>query len=198
MGSLSDAVLGVISIGLGLLIALWGYRIFKAYLWISAFFIGAISTAIALTDAADFSIVNVLVSSLVAGVISAVLILLFYYIGLILIGVIAGIVIVSVPIDYFSPDENITAALLVIGVIFGAISIVRFERPILIILTSLSGAGSVISGIIYIFALDRDVIEQFIEAADGTPLEALVLVLLGLAVAAVGARNQFLFEDDDY
>lgn len=198
MGNPAAILGGFISIIIGLLITFFGYRIFKAYLWVSAFVIGAIATAITMTSNADFSVIAVIVGSLLGGLICAVLIVLFYYIALALIGFALGLLLASILLSPFNADSNIAIGIMIAFGVVGLALIIRYERPAIIVATSYGGAGQVVAGIILIFGLDEETIQQFIKTADGSHLEALLLIGLWIVLFGLGVRFQLEEDDDRY
>lgn len=164
------AALTVVSGIIGAVMLLFGYRVWKVYLFIVGSFVGWL-IAWCFTD-----LMNALLIGLCAGLLSIVL----WYVALFLISGILGMALV-----YLSGARQMEVQVTV-GVLLGILALV-FRRLIIILLTSFSGACSVIGMVDFFFPVDDQV---YLLLSVGLAVIGIVLQYTVLAAKPVGVQDE--------
>ena len=142
----SQRSFAIFSIIIGVIVCFWGYRIFKVVLGIAGFIAGA---ALFYHFGAHYTanMIVLVILAIFGGLIGASLSVAFYYIGLFLLGALAGwqlgfLISTAINIEFVIIIPIIAAAIAGILACF-------VQRPIIIISTALIGAWSVVTGGFY-------------------------------------------------
>ncbi|KAJ3189968.1 hypothetical protein HDU85_000258 [Gaertneriomyces sp. JEL0708] len=166
------AVLGAITIVVGVFLLLFGSRFFKATLFVCGFFVTALVGYILLTNLEpDGGFSNretvLLLGSLACGVVGGLLALCLWRIGLILVGCaggfLLGMFILSWKTDGVISSGQGKVIFLAVLTAVGGLAIIFMEKWLLAVATSIAGAYSLIFGI-DCFALTgfRESVENFL------------------------------------
>ena len=140
-------LIALASIGLGVVYCFFGYRIFKIVLGILGFISGAsVAVRIALEVFGREPAIAIL-AGLVGGIIGAVLLVAFYFIGIFLLGAWLGSLL-GVLLTGGGGSTVETVIILVLAVIGGIVA-VMLQKLMIILSTSLSGAWGIVSGVFH-------------------------------------------------
>lgn len=138
-------LVALVSIGLGVVYCFFGYRIFKVILAILGFISGAyMAAAIAFNLLGREQAVLVILAGLVGGVIGAVLVVAFYFIGIFLLGAWLGSLL-GILLAGGGESTVATVIILVLAVIGGVVALM-LQKLMIIVSTSLSGSWAIVSG----------------------------------------------------
>jgi hypothetical protein len=187
----SQRSFAIFSIIVGVIVCFWGYRIFKVVLGIAGFIAGA---ALFYHFGAHYTanMIVLVILAIFGGMIGASLSVAFYYIGLFLLGALAGWQIGFL----ISAAINIEFIILVpiIAAMIAGIIACFIQRPIIIISTALIGAWSVVTGGFYFFGtgiiptdLFRDPFMLIESLRETNP----VVILAWIALSIAGMIFQF-------
>jgi len=187
-GTLLSAIIALV---LGAVLCFLGYRIFKSFVMVYGFIIGAgLGAALARQIAPDSTLIMVL-AALIAGLIGAVLLRFLYWLAIFIIGAAAGAVLAQVIGSMFGQT---TPLLLVIvaAVIVGVLAVV-FQRLAIILITAFSGAWAAVSGVVspltgQAISLTGAFTLPDVELASGTQV---IVLVAWLVLGIVGAVYQF-------
>ena len=180
-----EALNGIIagSMVIGVIECFFGYRIFKFVLGLTGFILGGIAAAsIASTQSHD-TIVMVF-AALGGGVAGAVLLVVFYFIGVCLVGAFLGATAGAVLLAASSiPPEPVM--LLVMSVIGGVLALI-FQKFMIILSTAFGGAWSVVIGTACFTTnvIDPTSLEHFFRSR-GSQFNAILLCWLVLGLVGV-------------
>lgn len=145
-------IVGALLIAPGLVFLFFGYRLFKVVCFIAGFYFGCILAYIILSAAEPSSLYNnrdlvYLLGSLAVGLAVGFLFLCIWRLGLSAIGALFGYSLAIFILSWAKNGaiESSTGRSIFIGVLtlVGAIVIIFFEKPLLIVSTSFSGAFSI-------------------------------------------------------
>lgn len=189
---LPQDILSVI-IGLGVLIGaiqcFFGYRIFKVILGLTGFLIGGavgglFGYGIALMEVGSTQFFSTYVFALLGGLLGALALVMYYFVGVFLIGAILGGVLGTV---FFAVAESNPepAILLILAAIAGVIALI-LQKFMIIVSTGFGGAWSVVAGIAYFTtgAIDPTNMERMFRSG-GSQLYAFLLCWLALGIVGV-------------
>jgi hypothetical protein len=183
----SQRSFAIFSIIVGIIVCFWGYRIFKVVLGIAGFIAGAV---LFYHFGAQYS-ANMIVLAILAifgGMIGAALAVAFYYIGLFLLGALAGwqlgfLLATAVNIEFI-------IIIPIIAAVIAGILACFVQKPIIIISTALIGAWSVVTGGFYFFGsgiiptdLFRDPFMLIDSLRETNPV--VILAWIGLSIAGM-------------
>ena len=139
----SQWVFSIFSIIAGVIVCFWGYRIFKVVLGIAGFIAGAV---LFYYFGAHYTanMIVLMILAIFGGLIGASFSVAFYYIGLFLLGALAGwqlgfLIATAINIEFVIIIPIITAMIAGILACF-------LQKPVIIISTALIGAWSVVTG----------------------------------------------------
>jgi hypothetical protein len=150
----------LVSIGLGVVYCFFGYRMFKVILGILGFVSGAyLVAAIAFNLLGREQAVLVISAGLVGGIIGAVLVVAFYFIGIFLLGAWLGSLL-GILLTGGGESTVATVILLVLAVIGGIVAL-TLQKLMIVISTALSGAWAIVSGVIHFLGDARGPIRPF-------------------------------------
>ena len=141
-----DSALAILGIVVGLLACFFGYRLFKVTLALVGFLLGAaLVGSIAAFIIGDMGTV-VLVVAVIAGVISAITLLWAYFVGMFVVGALAGGLIGSA-VSVYVPGEWIGIAVIVGLALIGGVLALKIQRVVLSLSTATIGAAGVVVGV---------------------------------------------------
>lgn len=170
---LSYSVRALLAVGsgvLGAVMLLFGYRLFKLYLFLAGLFFGTLIASFFTNP----------MMALLIGLIVGLLNLVLWYVGLFLLGVALGMAVTYLLGIHLLPVQ------LAVGAVIGVLALI-FRRLIITILTSFSGAGSVI-GMFAFFIPIPDVVNWALTV--GLAVVGIVLQYTALAARPVPAVSQ--------
>ena len=187
----SQRSFAIFSIIAGVIVCFRGYRIFKVMLGIAGFIAGA---ALFYHFGAHYT-VNMIVLVILAifgGLIGASLSVAFYYIGLFLLGALAGwqlgfLISTAINIEFIIIIPIIAAV--IIGIIACFV-----QRPIIIVSTALIGAWSVVTGGFYFFGtgiIPTDLFRDPFMLVESLRETNPVVILAWIALSLAGMIFQF-------
>ena len=126
-GNLNPAVAGSISVVIGLLALLFGYRLFRAYLFVVGFAVGTIAA----------SAVTELPMALLCGLLAGLACIVLWYVGLFLLGAACGVLLTLALGITFTP------LVVAVAILFGILAVV-IRKLMIIVSTSWTGAGMIL------------------------------------------------------
>ncbi|OQS03668.1 hypothetical protein THRCLA_04010 [Thraustotheca clavata] len=156
--SLGPSVLAGFGIGLGLVVNLWGYKLFRPVLFLSGFAVGSVLAyllAEVIFKNQSYATTACWISFLAGGIIAGATVLCIWKWGIFMVGCAAGILLAflaNTSFGYKLWPSNPTGMLYVLIITFallGGLLARCLERPFLIIATSFLGAACCIWGIGY-------------------------------------------------
>ena len=144
----SQVAIAVISIIAGLIVCFQGYRVFKAVLGIAGFIAGA---ALVFNFSAMYTgnMIVLVIAAIFGGMIGASLALAFYFVGLFLIGALAGWQL-GLLLSTALPVGTVLLLPAVAAVVLGIVACF-LQRPVITVATAMIGAWSVVTGLFYFF-----------------------------------------------
>ena len=152
-------LIALASIGLGVVYCFFGYRIFRIVLGILGFISGASVAAKIALDVFGREPAIAILAGMVVGIIGAILVGVFYFIGIFLLGAWLGSLL-GVLLTGGGGSTVETVIILVLAVIGGIVA-VMLQKLMIILSTSLSGAWGIVSGIFYFLGGSRGPIRLF-------------------------------------
>lgn len=181
----------------GLMICLFGYRIFRFLLAVMGFLVGASLSAavvlvftqesvLSLTKGSDFLVI--LIAGLVGGFILAIMLLFLYSAGVFLLGALFGIAIFSAITAL--TDIHSELFLYVISALVGGILTLFIQKFMIILITSLTGACMAVIGALYLINSNFDLLDPDFIYKMGD-IETYRIVLSWFAVFILGVIAQF-------
>lgn len=153
-------LVALLSIGLGVVYCFFGYRIFKVILGILGFVSGAyMAAAIAFSLLGREQAVLVILAGLAGGVIGAVLVVTFYFIGIFLLGAwlggLLGILLTG------GGESTVATVIILVLALIGGIVALMLQKLMIVISTALSGAWAIVSGVFRFLGNGRGAIRPF-------------------------------------
>jgi hypothetical protein len=197
IASISGIIAGLVLFLLGILNCFFGYKFFKVLLGVAGFIIGGYicgRIAYAINPTESFAIAV----GVIGGIIIAVTAFIFYYAGIFLAGALLGLTVaVSLKLDF----DNITnLALILVLVISGGILAVIFQKFMIIISTSFSGAFFVINSIFYTYNFftgkHYDLEKHFAYIKTNNNLY-LVIILISVILGIAGIIFQYRTDEEE-
>ncbi len=189
----SQKTFAIFSIIAGVIVCFWGYRIFKVVLGIAGFIAGAV---LFYHFGAHYTanMVVLVILAIFGGLIGASLSVAFYYIGLFLLGALAGwqigfLISTAINIEFVIIIPIIAAALAGILACF-------VHKPVIIISTALIGAWSVVTGSFYFFGtgiIPTDLFRDPFMLVESLRETNPVVILAWIALRIAGMIFQFSF-----
>jgi len=174
-------------IAIGTLYCFLGYRAFKFVIGLTGFmFAGAVAGACAgwMTGG---NLLAALITAVVAGVIGAGAVFFFYRVGVFLLGLLGAAVIARAALG--GQSDLAASAIVLAAAVFGGLTALFLERPLITVATAAIGAWIVINGIAF-FVLGNGAIEAFESALSKDNTQSM-LILYGLVLTVAGALTQF-------
>jgi hypothetical protein len=174
---LGGSIVAMGAIAIGIITVFLGYRLFRATLFAVGFAFGGTGIAMVAERVfadEEWAVTASWVAFVLGGVLSGLLVLCLTSLGIFAVGTVAGVMLGMVLSDAFGymiypSNPNVVLALLsvVLG-LFGGVLALKLERPVLIVATSLFGAGVLVWGIGY-FAGDFPTFSDLKEIATQDP-----------------------------
>jgi hypothetical protein len=165
---------------LGIIVCFVGYRIFRFLLVVQGLLAGGLLGA-ALGSAVSDAQVAVLVGAVTGGLVGAVLFVMFYFVGIFILGATMG--------GLLAGTATGAPALLIIAAVAGGILALFLQKAVIILGTAVTGADAAVFGIAYFVTGD---LPALVRAQTVQPTDTHMSMMLGgLALAAVGALVQF-------
>jgi len=181
----SQRAFAIVSIIVGVIICFWGYRLFKAVLGIAGFIAGAVLFYYFGAQYTANTVVLVILA-IFGGLIGASLSMAFYYVGLFLLGALAGWQIgflIATAVHF-----ELVIVIPIITAILAGVLACLFQKPVIIMATALIGAWSVVTGGFYFLGsgiiptdLFRDPFMLIDNLRDTNPVVVLAWIILSLA-----------------
>jgi len=181
----SQQAFAIFSIIAGAIICFWGYSLFKVVLGIAGFIAGA---ALFYHFGAQYTanMVVLVILAIFGGMIGASLSMAFYYVGLFLLGALAGWqlgFLISTAVNIELVIIIPIAAAVIVGILA-----CFFQKPVIIVATALIGAWSVVTGGFYFFGtgiiptdLFRDPFMLIDSLRETNPVVILAWIVLSIA-----------------
>jgi hypothetical protein len=137
-----------IAILIGALECFFGYRVFKTVLGLIGFLAGAILGAVIGYSLSGNRIVSIL-AGILGGFIGAGLLVTLYFVGVFVIGALLGGILAEMLFTLFS-RSSVPVVIVVLAVIGGVLAVI-FQKFMIIVSTSFSGAYLAVNGLAYLF-----------------------------------------------
>lgn len=143
----ASAVVGVASVVLGLVVALFGYDLLRAALALAGFLLGAIAagTVAALAGAGDPAVLGFAVGG---GMLGALIFGGLYLAGVFALGAMGGALVAGAAASSLSGLAH-GAAVVATGLVGGLLA-VRLRRPVLAVCSALVGAAAMVAGALHL------------------------------------------------
>eukprot|EP01104_Vermistella_antarctica_P006403 TRINITY_DN17105_c0_g1_i1.p1 TRINITY_DN17105_c0_g1~~TRINITY_DN17105_c0_g1_i1.p1 ORF type:complete len:277 (-),score=64.85 TRINITY_DN17105_c0_g1_i1:165-995(-) len=154
---IGEYVLASCAIIIGIFFCFFGYRLFRPHLFVIGFIVGGVVTYIVLNEQTDLDTVMVVLIALLVAVVSGLLCIIVFQIGVIVAGAYLGLLLAAVILSQIEvwADEDITQWIVIVTLIgagaIGAFLALLFTKPLVIIATSLAGSYACVSGAAYFF-----------------------------------------------
>jgi hypothetical protein len=191
-----DFLLGVFALGIGAVLLFGGYRLALILLPIWGFFAGFYLGAGAMQALFGEGFLSTVVSWVVGFVIAlifAVLAYLFWYVAVVLLGASVGASLGSGLMSLFGVDPGFLMGLVAVLFAIGAALLTMLlgvPKYLLIVLTALMGAGTVIAGVLLVFdQINRGELQT--GAVVASIENSVWWSLVYIALAAIGMLAQF-------
>jgi hypothetical protein len=184
-GKLDAVPLHVLLLVLGLANCFLGYRLFRLWLGVWGFVVGALF-ALNLVRGMGLSPALQAVSALGGGIVGALLMSLLYTVGVFLFGAGCGLLLASVIGQYVKgiPDVPLAIALSAVG----GVAALVLQKPIIMALTALGGAGIALAAAGAL--VGGCPIEAFPGGCGRTPLWSIAVYCAWLLLAFLGLKSQ--------
>jgi hypothetical protein len=187
----SQWAFAIFSIIAGVIICFWGYSIFKVVLGVAGFIAGAVLFYYFGANYTSNMIVLVILA-IFGGMIGASLSVAFYYIGLFLLGALAGwqlgfLIAMAINIEF------VIIIPIIVAMIAGILACF-FQKPIIIISTALIGGWSVVTGGFYFFGtgiIPTDLFRDPFMLVESLRETNPVVILAWIALSIAGMIFQF-------
>ncbi|RLN52745.1 hypothetical protein BBJ28_00009627 [Nothophytophthora sp. Chile5] len=176
---LGGSLLAMTAIAVGVVTVVMGYRIFRATLFIIGFAVGGVGFAMVAESVfakEEWAVTASWVAFVVGGIIGGFFVVCLAQIGVFVVGTTAGVILAMILNNSFGymmhpSDPEVMLALLcvILGLLCGVLAL-KLEKPVLIVATSLFGAGTLVWGVGYFagdFPSSNDLQEYATQAANG-------------------------------
>ena len=196
LSSLPWWVPGLLVLGLGLLVCLWGYRLLKTVLFLLGFYLGVYVTLLYGPTLFPGQPVFVWgIAALVLGLVAGFLIYVFFRVGVFVLGACLGVVLTL----YFAAhlQEMAKWALLILAGLTGGILGLWLEKWTMKAATSFLGAWHAVQSVLFLFKLSPFLLpwEQMLGESGGTGLKDLAdrpwyfwASVIGLSILGMGKQ----------
>ncbi len=144
IGTGGATLVALVAIAFGLLNCFFGYRIFKFMLGLYGFLLGAIAGFVIVGAVTEGQVLWLALGALIGGVVGAGLMVLLYFVGVFVVGAVAGAVLVSAigtAFDMTMPP----VVVIIVAVIVGIVALI-LQRAVIILSTAFSGSWAVVTG----------------------------------------------------
>jgi hypothetical protein len=177
-----------VGIAVGTLYCFLGYRAFKFIIALTGFSIGGLFAGGCAGWAASGQLTPIAILGLIGGVLGAVVVFMFYRIGVFILGLAGGAIIARAALGGAS---DIASSSITLGAaVFGALSGLFLERPLMTIATSAIGAWLTVHGIAF-FTIGAGSVNEFSKAL-ASPDTTLLLTISWAGLTCLGAFAQFV------
>jgi hypothetical protein len=180
-------LIALISIAFGLLNCFFGYRIFRIMLGVYGFVLGAVAGLSLVSSVAPSETLWLLLGALIGGVLGATVMVVFYFIGVFLMGALAGALVADTIGQAFGVDLH--WLVLIIAAVTVGVMALFFQRYAIILATALSGAWTAVASTFSLISGQelrlRQVFAQAAAQRAGLALWIVLVTWLVLAVAGV-------------
>jgi len=177
-----------IAIAVGTLYCFLGYRALKLVLVLTGFMMGGALAGACAGWATAGHLLTAAISAFIGGIIGGVAVLFFYRVGVFLLGLLGGAVIARTALggasDVAASSNTLGAA------VFGGLTGLFLERPLMTIATSAIGSWLVVHGIAF-FVSGGGTAKAFETALAQKSTQSMMLVCWAV-LAIVGALTQFV------
>ncbi|GAB9477695.1 hypothetical protein Gpo141_00014822, partial [Globisporangium polare] len=152
------SILAVVAMAAGAVVLVAGYKLFRPALFVVGFAIGGVLIAIAaekIFENKSWVVTASWIAFIIGGIIVGALVITFYKVSIFVAGAAAGVMLAMIINTSFgykiwpSHPNTILIILAVILAIVGGVLALKLEKPLLIVATSLLGAGMVVWGVGY-------------------------------------------------
>lgn len=192
-------LIALVSIAFGLLNCFFGYRIFRFVLGVYGFFLGALGGFALVVTVAPGQTLWLLLGAVVGGLLGAVLMAIFYFVGVFFIGALVGALLTDVVALSFGVDPPLLV-LIVVALVAG-IAALLFQRFGVVLATALGGAWIAVGGVFSLASGQglnpRQVFAQVSEHRAGLALWLVLALWLALAVAGTVVQLRTTTEKED-
>jgi len=180
-----------LSILMGLLACFWGQRLFKVVLAAAGFFAGGILGGTAISFVTEEQLF-VLIGAAAFGVVGAVSLVIFYYVGVFMSGALVCAGVAGAALFQFvdNPERPVVMIVGIVSGLLGGVLAMRLQKLMVILGTATGGAASVVVGVTYFMdgSIDFATAEGFIRSVVGNREITMIVVcwvflsLLGMVV----------------
>jgi len=172
---------------LGVAACFFGWRVFKVILGVSGFLIGALLVGMFVFSLSD-SYIAALIAALFAGVISAVMLVMVYFLGVFFSGAAMGVLIGY--LGFSVVGEAYWISVLVLLGFIGGIAALIYQRLMIVISTAVIGATGMVLGVLWYstagwVAFDALRLDALVEQY------ATVSIIAGVVLSAAGIFVQY-------
>jgi hypothetical protein len=169
---MSNALIGILSIAFGVVSVLVGYRMFRAFLALWGFFIGAL---IGLSILGSSEVVARILALVIGGVVGAILISVLYYIGVVVLGMATGAGLTLAIFSSLGVELNaLTVAIVILMAFVAGYIALKLNKLYIILLTSASGATAILYGGLLLFSPEQAAQGRF----ELTPVQGLIWLVI--------------------
>lgn len=193
---ITQIAVALISVIIGVANCFAGYRLFRILLSLWGFIAGAVVGA---SIVAQADTVVILLVALFAGLIGVGLVNLLYVVGVFLMGALLGLSLVGGIFTVAGGEPTVYVLLGLIAAVIGGLLAVWLQRPLIILATAVTGAFSVVIGVLLLLTPTADLTTvdsaQLVEQLDQTTRFVIfagwgLLAILGLMVQFRNAPRQ--------
>ncbi|RLN36624.1 hypothetical protein BBJ28_00016276 [Nothophytophthora sp. Chile5] len=176
---LGGSLLAMTAIAVGVVTVVMGYRIFRATLFIIGFAVGGVGFAMVAESVfakEEWAVTASWVAFVVGGIIGGFFVVCLARIGVFVVGATAGVILAMILNNSFGymmypshPKVMLALLCVILGLLCGVLAL-KLEKPVLIVATSLFGAGTLVWGVGYFagdFPSSNDLQEYATQAANG-------------------------------
>lgn len=152
------SILAAVAIAAGAIILVMGYKLFRPTLFVIGFAIGGVLVAIAaekIFEHKSWVVTASWIAFIIGGIIVGALVIAFYKVSIFVAGAAAGVMLAMIINTSFgykiwpSHPNTILIIFAVVLAIVGGVLALKLEKPLLIVATSLIGAGMIVWGVGY-------------------------------------------------
>ncbi len=179
-------VVAGVGIFVGVIECFFGFRIFKVIMGITGFLVGAIAAGGISQIIAQDELITI-VAGLVGGLLGAVAAVTLYFVGVFLIGATLG-GILSLALSAGMGNSPEVPVIVALAILCGVLAVI-FQKALIIIATSLSGAWAVVTGAAYFATGTVD--PASLEVFSGAGPNSFVILLCWLALGVLGIFIQY-------
>jgi hypothetical protein len=176
--------------GIGLIECFFGYRLFRLFLGITGFVVGAVSAGLLAAQIID-NFVVILVAGLIGALLGAGLMVLLFQVGLFIVGALLGILLQAVILSAL--QAQVPGWAWIVPALAGGALALLWQRVMIVLATSFEGAAHIVYAGVYLFlgpggipGPDQDIPRK------GLRLFAIILAWLVLGFIGVRVQSRFI------